>query len=809
MKQNVGLSALIIAALAVVMRPGAPGPPADQTAPSAKSAPKSGSGASPPTSEILEGPWLATRSFFLKADDPDQDVLINGTHGLKTPSTVQACVNAPADCPEYVGGLSEFFGIPAPAHNVRFLIATVPDPLHSRLSLFTDAAIQAIEEGADASGWIFATQWLPWIDAADPEEKDPDKRRQQRQAIRTQEKQPGILVFHRRVSPKEQKSEDDLLLIFLVGETPTGGVNPAQFQLARAYTRAIQEPDDQVLIMGPTFSGSIYSLKNLLAEDHGAHRYKVRSGTVTGSEEGEALQHVPGVRFFSTTANTADHDRYLRKALQDLRIDPAHAALLVEDESLFGARSAAQSVKKDTGGPIRVLRFPRDISDLRNAYRDAVSTSSKSGSTPPPEIEFSIKDPEKGEDSIPIFSGAQSPLSQYGVVNKITGAIRREGIELVEVTATNVLDMLFLADILKRQCPDTRLLLNNPDVLLIQAAQNEPLNGALILTSYPGFFAANEWMGTAQKLSPVTFPDANSEGVYNAAVLLLNDTDAEAAQHLADYHWRELNHPPTWLLTLDREGFLPVDVFPHTPEEEKAETWFQMVEPQDDGTPPTAVNPALPLPPWTWRFVSALVAFCCLALCMWIRWISYQPKSELDGRLSTCGIELACGPENPGRRRHLFAFLVVLFLIEIAFAIPGIRATQPTRFILLLAAGALGIWRSARRLLLDLRPDAKEKRILQMIAGGAAIFCLLWIAASWYWDDKSLFFAFRARELRFGSSPTWPVIASLCTLALYSLPAFDAILSRHLSETRDRQQRHFRSSRRASLRSVERFQRRS
>jgi len=256
MRQNVGLSALIIAAIAFVIRFGAPGTQPGMTA---RSQPQ---GAADQTADqkVLDGPWVATRSFFHSPDDPVLPVLNGPDHAIdidfKKPSSVRDCVAVLAGGCR--GQLAHYFGISVTNH-VQFLIATVPDPLHSRLSLLTDSSIQAIEDAAQASKWIFAAEWLPWIDSADPEEKDPAKRRQQRQDIRSQEKQPGILVF-RRSAPLAPSNDthfsDDVLLIFLVGETPTTGVNSSQFQLARAYMRAIHEPADEVRILGPTFSGS-------------------------------------------------------------------------------------------------------------------------------------------------------------------------------------------------------------------------------------------------------------------------------------------------------------------------------------------------------------------------------------------------------------------------------------------------------------------------------------------------------------------------------------------------------------------------
>jgi hypothetical protein len=668
MKQNVGLSALIIAAFAFVIRSGAPGP---QTGPPGRAQnSQSQAAAASNSNPDIEGPWLATRSFFRSADNPPRPKARGAEINFETPALVQDCVKTPGDCRT---GLTRYFGIPT-SNQIEFLIATVPDPLHSRLSLGTDSFIQAIEEAADASDWIFANEWLPWIDSASPEEKDPAKRREERAEIRRQETQPGILLFRRSASFVKEKpgSGDETLLVFLVGETPTAGVNSSQFQLARAYTRGIREPAGKIRIMGPTFSGSFHSLKRLLGGDQiPPDKYRVRSGTVTGLDEGTDLQDW-GVDFRSATASTSDDENYFRSALEDVGIGPERALALIEDESEFGknATELSASPKKDKlsaspekkkEAPIRVLRFPRDISHLRNAYRDAVSAP-KSGNSTPPDIEFSIKDPETGEDSIPIFSGSQSPLSQYGVVNAITDAIQRDGIRLVQVRATNVLDMLFLADVLKRQCPDTRILLHYPDVLLVQAAQNEPLTGTLVLASYPEFFESNDWMGGNQKTQPFIFPDANSEGIYNATVLLLN-SDSDPSKLLADYHWRDLPHAPTWLLTLDRQGFLPVDLFPHTVEYEKTERWFQQIrQPADD-----AVPIHLPEPPRIWKITSTTIALACIVVSLWIFWISCWPTLEMDARFSLLQID----PETGWRRFHLFTIVSSLAVMNMLIWIPA------------------------------------------------------------------------------------------------------------------------------------------
>ena len=91
------------------------------------------------------------------------------------------------------------------------MVATVPDPFHTRLALFTDNSLHAIQQGTAALGWEFANQWLPWIDTVDASEKDPEKRRTERADLRTQQSQPGLLVFRRKIDNPTKYNKSVLL----------------------------------------------------------------------------------------------------------------------------------------------------------------------------------------------------------------------------------------------------------------------------------------------------------------------------------------------------------------------------------------------------------------------------------------------------------------------------------------------------------------------------------------------------------------------------------------------------------------------
>src|SRR5260221_6254443 len=81
--------------------------------------------------EPPEGPWLATQAYFRQSPAPLLDE------------------NKPAALRDQTGVvLRNLFGVPAEAR-IYSIVATVPDPLHTRLALLFDETIDAIERGAE------------------------------------------------------------------------------------------------------------------------------------------------------------------------------------------------------------------------------------------------------------------------------------------------------------------------------------------------------------------------------------------------------------------------------------------------------------------------------------------------------------------------------------------------------------------------------------------------------------------------------------------------------------------------------------
>jgi hypothetical protein len=774
MGKNVGASAGALALLAMFLHVSTAGrretvPSSAERAyqstdmsPAATSAKRAGAETSSSNGEYLEGPWLATRPFFQNESHQNVTAENGEVVNLFDEESVTKCA-ASAACR---ASIRAYFGANKSSGALEFLIADIPDPLHTRLALNTDAAINAIEEGAASAGWEFAHQWLPWNDSASGEGGDVEKRRKRRALVREQEAQPGILIF--RHQKQGVTFDDKALIVFILAEAPTSGVNPSQYKLARAYMKAFESPEP-VRILGPTFSGSFYALAKLIEWDKqqfktGSAAFVVRSGTATSNENAGAFKQA-APDFDSTNQSLLDQQLHFCDVLNELGIPPHSAAYMVEAETGYGNSFSATASPERRGGGcqnIKVFRFPREISHLRNAYREAVAAT-QAPNAQTPDVSFSLKDSNNGEDSVPVFSGTQTPLSQNAVLSEIMSQIRRDGIRIVEAGASNVLDLLFLSRVLKEECPDTRVLVAFPDLLFVQAVQSEQFTGILSLSTYPLFFSRELW--AHDRRPEVTYTDMNAQGVYNAMLLLLARSSAKedadrARSMVADYGWDKVPHPPTWFMTLDREGFAPVNVFTTT----RSPEWFQ---PVGNAIP----APKLPGPGPGWRLLAGLIAIFSIWFAGFVAYRRSFPTNRGFGFLARD----RSWALDSARLYFLYLSVMLLVTLQLVLYLPWAfhSVTKPSFDIQILVW--LGIFCPAI-LGAFIGISLLRKPGLRLVRGGVlagALVCSLCIGL-WWWccysdGEQSFFFSFRSMELRPGISPAIPVIAALAAFFVFAV----------------------------------------
>ena len=263
-------------------------------------------------------------------------------------------------------------------HNLapKFIIATVPDPLHTHFSLLFDRFVEAIQQGAQDEGYQYDSSWLPW-ETEEPtltylgDQDEADDRKKKR------EDQPGVLLFRAaaRNGQTARKPYQTGLFVFIVGEDSTDGIHRKQFENAVAWITALRGASEElpVGILGPTFSGSFPSLAELLSDPKLALTLRdgratfpkplaIYSGSVTGKKDAEQFATNPAFTFhsFLQDDNTA-LDRLCRYLTGNGKraFNLQRLAILSEDETAYGfetSRTSSRSYAPERlGSTIRAI----------------------------------------------------------------------------------------------------------------------------------------------------------------------------------------------------------------------------------------------------------------------------------------------------------------------------------------------------------------------------------------------------------------------------------------------------------------------
>src|SRR5208282_6290870 len=333
----------------------------------------------------------------------------------------------------------------------NFIIATLPDPLHTHFALLFDRFVEAIQEGAQDEGYEYDSSWLPW----ETEEPSLSWRPDQDQAQDRKEKredQPGILLFRKTSegpAPPDAPYKN-ALIVFIVGEEPTRGIHRTQFENAVKWIEAFQEhgpKNPPVAILGPSFSGSLPSLRQLLSSDklaskfNGAAKLAIYSGSVTSREDGSQFaKETSNVDFRSFQQNDETAlDLLCRYMSRYGDGDVPNFAILSEDETAYGSTAATKTAATKTvgvraGRPIcqdaTWIYYPRDISTLRAAYQSqsmfsATSTQQNQDNSQRKSLPTDLADPGgEQHDMVKTYAGNQTPLSQEAQLLGIVDALR-------------------------------------------------------------------------------------------------------------------------------------------------------------------------------------------------------------------------------------------------------------------------------------------------------------------------------------------------------------------------------------------------
>jgi len=515
-----------------------------------------------------EGPWLASQKHFA-----GRCSCFSGMESVNDKDQARA---APVHSESTVGNELLRWCIPKNEH-VKAMIAVIPDPVQTHLALGFDRAIDAIELAAESTHYVLDRYWLPWDSDPKTDWTDYESFQAAKNDRDQKTHEPGLLMF--RWDEEPEKARATVLYVFLVGETPTAGLNGEQFVKAVKYAAQLngydrdsgkgspgipnpstQSKASKTYVLGPTSPASVAPLAALI-EIPGPEKFVIRTiaRTPVAIKDGTRKQF----SFFITSVPKAthaliqrlatDHDidnRQCQKAGEDQ--DPMNQVAVLSEaattsgESFTLVESLGETVNdlddvRDEGcfdnvrsdNRFDIFWYPREIASWRNA---SVVSSIQSPATrnntagPWPSLLPNFNDIIVRSDEPPDFSKSQSPLSKEAALMGLAAEMKRKHYRYIGINATNTLDVVFLIKFLRSTVPDARLFSFESDLLLEHEPDNTPYFGTLSVTTYPLLYPPlNQIKDQSGEVNPpgrrtrLPFTSQREEGFFNAAICTVRD----------------------------------------------------------------------------------------------------------------------------------------------------------------------------------------------------------------------------------------------------------------------------------------------
>lgn len=659
------------------------------------------------------------------------------------------------------------------------LLATVPDPDEGHLALYFDRWVESIERAVSDTGFAFDRYWMPW---------KTEPAGSASQGVRDSRIQPGLILF-RRAHPQDKSRvyDPDLLAVFLIGETPTSGVNIEQFRSAIAAAHRLCG-DCPARVLGPSFSGSFDSLGRVLRER--SLEARVVSGSSTNGAAAFEFSKNTGCGCYESTLHSDSYAiRAFMSHVKKMWQFPGVIAVITEDGTNYGAEFAREWIPDDAEGRknVRVLsiRFPREISRLRNAEEMAEASVKvpKALALPQEFKPFDMRTDRPRLEAIPDFAKHQTPISQETALASIAAALRREKIKVAAVLATDVLDTLFVTRFLRIAAPDTRIVIFDTDILFARAAETMPLQGVFFVSTYPLLLRNQHWTHKqleGQLPRRVVFASRYAQGVYNAcrALLLGEGASADRCENpryrisagldepLLEYAspYKTSSQPPLWLMVTGRGGYWPVDLL--SVEGRQDSQLLNLRAPQ--ATDEARAHPESP--PRAWYLLVCLTSGAGILFSLVVL-SSRRGSNDLHAWRSRLGLYSEPEEGRAGRACIVGILALALFALHLTvswplawiFDLPWYR-TRNLAFGLATISGSL-LLLSVAKAAQVVRTEwaaSEDRRRYSILLGIAVFFVLvygsLFCLAAACSEPTRYFLVYRSLNIASGVSPTLPLV---------------------------------------------------
>ena len=428
--------------------------------------------------------------------------------------------------------------------------------------------------------------------------------------------QPGLLVF---------RKDQTLLAVFLVLETPTRGLRKHQFDWSLDLLDAfadLGEPNvrDAVprsfRILGPRYTGTQTSLNHAIDgwltsspsdRIRGAqgvrplfrrsHRFSiVAAATEIKAETLKKLNSVdsltdlellcpidvspvpaPQSIVFRSAMNrrrdvTIQLMEFLRKEVGGQRI-----ALLLESNTVLGKRLERKDDKAaGDDHPPDVYHYPLHIASLRASYEKQGLLGDPGGQVfhSAGRLELSPEEGERRRDVVapatPEFSTRVDELVMVQTMTEIARLISSKYYNSVGIAGSSSLDVIFLAQLIRKYSPDAVIFTNLTDLLFTQPQTIADLRGMLVGSSYPLYAPNRLWSYPYGDGPDVFFNQESVQAIYNATMCLLveifDDDDklkyaALPLEFSQPFHLQaDSPRPPIWIGVVGNRGIYPLRV---------------------------------------------------------------------------------------------------------------------------------------------------------------------------------------------------------------------------------------------------------
>jgi hypothetical protein len=469
--------------------------------------------------------------------------------------------------------------------DLHFLIATVPNPVTTHLPLMFDRFIEAIQRAARDEAYAYDSSWFPWDEAKQYSSLTDE--RAAAQAMEQQQTQPGVITFRKSTLKANEPTYGNGLIVFVVSEQPTQGIDDSEFENALAWMEAIGGLDVKhgLKILGPAFSGSLPSVRRAflsskrLAQFDGNGATHIYSGSVSSQASYEWFKNFVETSTLGTFRTAMEGDSRMIQLfcsyIKSQGYDMDRVAFLSEDETAFGMTTDTDPCHDGESGkdPIH-LSYPRDIASLRSAYqKQSILGPGKpqgGGNAASTSLRGDLTEPSTGEhDTVRSYGGQLTPLAQESSLVAITNILNSKNIQFVILRSTNTLDQIFLGQFVKRVYPEARLVMDGTDLLFRRGGEGASLRGVLLLSSYPLLTWQHDWtppMETDQSQTYSVFGEDVVEGEYIAARELLGPSSQAIITDYAPPLWAlgstplEKQKPATWISVIGHHQFWPVAV---------------------------------------------------------------------------------------------------------------------------------------------------------------------------------------------------------------------------------------------------------